>query len=103
MTPNPVLNPATAASANVQVNCGEDDKVIFAVNGTALSGGDTITFSIANSSAGKTPIYDASGAQVALTASLQSVMLEGGFLYVIDKSITAAASGLDVSHKPRIY
>lgn len=99
--PTMIITPATALQANVQFNATESDKVLFAVNGVALTASDAITFSVANSTNGKTPVYNAAGTQVTLGPTLQSVMLEGGFLYIIDKSVTAAASGLDVSIKPR--
>jgi hypothetical protein len=99
--PNPVIAPQTAATSAF-FEAQPCDKVLFAVNGVALTGGDSITFSVANSTAGTTPVYDSTGAQVALTAALQSVMLEGGFLYVITKGVTAAASGVDACIKPRI-
>ena len=100
--PNSFITPQTGALANQQFNATEADKVIFAVSGTALGAAEVVTFSIANTTAGKTPIYNAAGTQVSLTPALQSVMLEGGFVYVLDKSITAAASGVDVNIKPRI-
>lgn len=98
--PNPLISPATAAVTAIY-DAIDDDKVLFAVNGVALAGAETVTFSVQNSSAGTTPVYDASGAQVKLTASLQSVMLEGGFRYVVVKSVTASNTGVDLNTKPR--
>lgn len=98
--PNSLIQPQ-ATTFTAVYDAGDDDKVLFAVSGVALTAAETVTFSVQNSSAGTTPVYDASGAQVKLTASLQSVMLEGGFRYVVVKSVTASNSGVDTSSKPR--
>ena len=99
--PNQIIAPQTAAVSNFQFNATEADKVLFAVCGTALGGAETVLFSVVNSTAGKSAVYDAAGVQVQLKAAAQSVMLEGGFTYVLDKSVTGATSGVDVSIKPR--
>lgn len=95
------IAPTTGQVRDVQVNCTEADKVLFSVCGTLLTATDTVSFFVANSTGGKTPVYLPDGNQAQLTSSLQSLVLEGGFLYVIDKAITAAASGVDSNMKPR--
>jgi hypothetical protein len=96
------IAPQTAAVANVQVNASEADKVIFAWCGTAPTAADAVLFWIA-SSTGRTPVYTPAGTQATITATLQSIMLEGGFEYIMDKSVTAGVTGVDVSFKPRIF
>jgi hypothetical protein len=101
MAPNPIITPQSP-TATVTYDAGNDDKALFAIAGNALAGVETVTFYVATSASGTTPIYDASGAAVQLTASLQSVMLEGGMRYVLVKSVTASTTGVDVTSKPRI-
>lgn len=98
--PNPLIGPQTVTATAIY-DAVDDDKVLFAINGVAIAAAETVTFSVQNSTAGTTPVYDSTGAQVKLTAALQSVMLEGGFRYVVVKSVTAANSGVDVTGKPR--
>ena len=99
--PNPLIPVSTAAASNQVYDAHDADKVLFALTGT-YAGAEAVTFFIQNSANSRTPVYNAAGTQVTLNSTLQSVMLEGGFLYGFDKTATAAAAGLDVSVKPRI-
>ena len=90
-----------AVATQIPVVCYDMDKVIFATSNNALATTETFSFWITNSSGGWTPVYNAAGTQQQLTASIQSVELEGGMLYGVTKSTTAAAVGLDSNSKSR--
>lgn len=96
-----IIAPATGAQS-VMFNATECDSVLIAACGVALSGGDAVTIAVVNSTNGSTPIYDAAGVPIALSAAIQSVLLEGGMTYLISKGVTAGASGIDANIKPRI-
>lgn len=100
MLPTQIIAPGTAA-ASVVFNATECDKVLFVANGVALTATDAVLIAVPNSTNGTTPTYDSTGAVATLKPTLQSIMLEGGFTYVISKGVTAAASGVDVIIKPR--
>ena len=96
-----LVAPVTGAVANTQFNATDADKVTFAWNGVAPTAADAVLIYEATST-GRVPVMIAAGTQATLTATIQSIVLEGGVLYIVDKSITAAATGIDVITKPRI-
>lgn len=102
MLANPLLAPTTAAATKLQIPGTEADKILICTSGNALAAAETALIWVATTQNGYTPVYDATGAQASLKAALQSVLLEGGISYAIDKTITASAVGIDVITKPRI-
>lgn len=101
MLANSIIAPQTTAAPNVQFNAGEGDSVLFLVSGVALTAVDAVTFGVISTTGTTVPVYNAAGAVVALSPTLQSVLLQGGFTYVLNKSVTAAISGVDYILKPR--
>lgn len=124
MKHEPVIMPTTAAvttTSNVldangkplngvsaDFNATEEDKVLFLVSGPATGGivnplgaAETVLIYTVNSTGGAVPVYDSTGAQAQLKATLSSILLEGGFIYRLVKTATVAAAGVDASLKPR--
>ena len=90
--------PKQTATATVQLNTYNDDHcAIWADN---LAGAETVTISFATENAGAVaiPKPDLSGT-FTLTATVPSCVLDGGYIYVITKSVTAGACGVGVAHK----
>lgn len=97
MGPEPLISPKTAAETQ-QLNTYNDDHcAIWADN---LAGAETVTISFATENAGAVaiPKPDLSGT-FTLTATVPSCVLDGGYIYVITKSVTAGACGVGVAHK----
>ena len=93
------LIPKQTATATVQLNTYNDDHcAIWADN---LGVGETVTISFATETANTSvavPKPDLSGA-FTLTPTVPGAVLDGGYLYVITKSVTAGACGVGVAHK----
>lgn len=106
---SPGMTPTTSA-ANGELDATEADKVLLIASGSGLATTETVLIYTRNTTSvagigggptGTTPVYDVTGAAAKLSASLQSVQLEGGYLYVFVKSATAGACGVDYAIKPR--
>jgi hypothetical protein len=85
-------------------------KIILMASGSGLAAAETVSIYVCNTGttviaggpAGTTPYCNLGAAAAAqLTATLQSMILEGGFLYRFVKSITAGSCGVDIMIKPR--
>jgi hypothetical protein len=81
---------------------------LFVVNGPATGGivnplgaAETVLIYTVCSNGFMVPVYDSAGVQAQLKAAASSVMLEGGFIYRLVKTVTAAPAGVDVYLKPR--
>lgn len=101
------MAPATIATTG-EFDATECDKVLLMATAVGLAGAETVsiytrhpdgTNAIGGGPPGTVPVYDATGAAASLTASRQTVMLEGGFLYVFAKSVTAGLCGVAVDPK----
>lgn len=101
MLANPILAPQTAAANKVPIPGTETDKILICTNGAGLATTETVLLWVATSTNTYAPVYDATGAQASLKATLQSILLEGGLTYFADKSVTAGACGIDIITKPR--
>lgn len=97
--PNSLILPQTA-TATADYDATEKDKVIVMTT-AALGVGETVTLLLPNTAGGTTPVYDSTGAAATLKNGLNSLLLEGGFLYRFVKSVTAGSVGVDICEKPR--
>lgn len=97
MGPEPLIQKQTATGTS-QLNCYNDDHcAIWADN---LAGAETVTIAFATENAGAVPVPDPSlTTTFTLTATVPACVLDGGYLYVITKSVTAGACGVGVAHK----
>ncbi len=99
--PNPLIVPTTNAES--QPLQGQEADLIVIYTTRQLGAGETVSVMLPRTSSSAIPLYDpALGTPVQLTSTLESVVLPGGFLYRIDKTATAAATGVEVQFKPRI-
>jgi hypothetical protein len=112
----------TTAAASVQYNASEADKVIFSTCGAALaSNAETVLIQIIDSTGVAVNTYNdiqnnvnatlalAAGSTPAKLqgpggggATFASLRCEGGVTYLLTKSVTAGAVGVDVNSKPRV-
>ena len=110
-TTSAVTDPVTRVAlsgVSADVNATEEDKVLFVVNGPAtggivnpLAGAETVLIYVVSSNGSMVPVYDNAGVQAQLNNAASSVMVEGGFIYRLVKTVTAAVAGVDVYLKPR--
>lgn len=98
--PNSLIAPQTAA-ATADFDATELDKIVVMTNTNALGVGETVAILFPNTANGTTPVYDSTGAAATLKNGLNSVELEGGFLYRFTKGVTASNVGVDIIPKPR--
>ena len=94
------------------INATNADKVLLCISGPATVGitnpmanTETVLIYTVSSTGGAVPVYNQSGTQAQLTgatgAVVSSILLEGGFIYRLVKTATAAAIGVDAYLKPR--
>ena len=98
MGPEPLIAPKTAAETQ-QLNTYNDDHC--AIYAYGLGVGETVTISFAtenNATVVAVPLPDLTG-PFTLTPTVPGAVLDGGYIYVITKSITAGACGVGVQHK----
>lgn len=105
-------HPLSGVSADI--NATEADWVLLLISGPATGGitnpmgnGETVLIYAVSSTGGATPVYPAPGGSTqsqltgATGAVISSLWLEGGVIYRLVKSATAAAIGVDYYMKPR--
>jgi len=92
---------AQTATATADFDATELDKIVVMTNTNALGAAETVTILFPNTAGGTTPVYDSTGTAATLKSGLNSVELEGGFLYRFVKGVTASAIGVDIIPKPR--
>lgn len=99
--------PATIGTTG-EFDATECDKILLLTNGTGLAAAEVVNIYVRNTGtaavgggpAGTTPYCkDGAAAPAQLTATLQSIVLEGGFYYVFSKSVTAGLCGVDIQIK----
>lgn len=97
MGPEPLIAPQlTAASA--QLNCYNDDHCAIWAEG--LGAAETITISFATENATAVAVPDPSlTTTFTLTQAVPSCVLDGGYIYVVTKGVTAGAVSVGVAHK----
>jgi hypothetical protein len=95
-------------TATWEFDATEADRVLVMASGAALAAAEVIniytrhpdgTGAIGGGPAGTVPVYTDAGAARQLTATVQSMFLEGGVIYVFVKSVTVAAVGCAVAVK----
>lgn len=98
MGPEPLIS-AQTTTATVQLNTYNDDHCAIWANG--LAGAETVTISFATETGGVSiPVPDPSlTTTFTLTATVPACVLDGGYLYVITKSVTVGAATVGVAHK----
>jgi len=105
MKHEPLILPTTAADGTTvadtkQLNTTEADKVLILAT-AALAGAEVVNLFVFSSANTLVPVYNGAGTQAQLNATTQSIMVEGGFIYGVQKSATAGATGVDYYLKPR--
>lgn len=96
--PNSLI-PSQTATATQDFDATEYDKIVVMTNTNALTAAETVTILFPTTANGTTPVYDSTGTAASLKSGLNSVELEGGFLYRFVKSVTASAVGVDILGK----
>lgn len=94
----PEGRPINGVSADI--NATEADKVLVYTD-PVLAGAETVSINTVAASGALVPVYNAAGAPAVLVAALQSIMLEGGFIYRLVKSVTASPTAVECYLKPR--
>jgi len=99
--PTNLIAPTTAGSGFVQLDATEFDKVW--INVTApLAGVEVVDVFLPTTQNGRVVAIDnATLLPIQLTASVPSIVLEGGALYIIRLNATVGSTGVDYSPKPR--
>lgn len=96
--PNSLIASQTA-TVTVDFDATECDRIVVMTN-AVLGAAETVTILYPTTGAATAPVYiSPGGAAAVLTPTLQSLVLEGGFLYRIVKSVTVAATGVDIGIK----
>lgn len=98
--------PSLAATTG-EFDATECDKFVLMASGAGLATTETISVYVRNTTTvtmgtappGCTPYCAGGAAPAQCTATLPSIVLEGGFLYVFVKSVTAGLCGMDIGIK----
>lgn len=99
---------AQTTTVTGELDTTEYDKVLICTGGSGLAAAETVliytrhpdgTSAIGGGPNGTVPVYDSAGNAAKLTATLQSIMLEGGWLYVLVKSVTAGNCSVNFAFK----
>lgn len=105
----PGMTPATIGTTG-EFDATECDRILVMATNAALAAAEVVNIytrhpdgvsAIGGGPAGTVPVYTDAGAARQLTATVQSMVLEGGFIYVFSKSVTVASVGVAIAIKPR--